>query len=106
VVPRQRRHQQDGGLIQCADIAVAQVFLEVDQAAEGLGDHHIFDDADFFVANGNAINLKRRFFVILAQAVHQLVPGGDPLGKRRMSQRRDGIAEQFRRRIGPLHQGR
>nr|GEU28069.1 hypothetical protein [Tanacetum cinerariifolium] len=110
VVARQRRHQQHGGLRQGLGLLVVQVFLEMDQAAERLVDHHALDDAHRLVVgralDGRRVDVERRLFIILAQSVHQFVTGRDALRKRRVRQRRHGVAEHFGGGVGPLHQGR
>ena len=50
------------------------------------------------------VQIEARLFVILAQAVHQFIAGGDTLGERGVGEWRDGVREQFGRGVGPLHQ--
>jgi hypothetical protein len=104
VVPRQWGDHQHGGLLERGERGVRHVFLEVQQLAEGLADHGAFHDADGLAVYRGRIQVEARFFVILAQAVHEFIARGDTLGERGVGEWRDGIREQLGRGIGPLHQ--
>jgi hypothetical protein len=104
VVARQRRDDQHGRLRQRSELGGGHVFLEMAELAERLVHDDFFDDADLAALDRGRVQLEGRFLVILAEAVHQLIAGGDTLRKRGVREWRHRIGEQFCRGIGPLHQ--
>jgi hypothetical protein len=75
---------------------IRQVFLEMQQLAEWLRYGDAFDDVDRLAIDGGGVDAERRLLVVLAQSVHQLVPGGDTLGERGVGQGRNRVREQLR----------
>jgi len=102
MVARQRRHDQDGGLLEIGECLVAQILLEVKQATERLVHVDELEHADVLAGDLDRLDAEFRFFIILAEAVHEFVTGGNALRERCMSQGRDRIGEQLCRRLGPL----
>jgi hypothetical protein len=75
VVAGQRRDDEHGRivlqLLQCFDLVA--VALEADQVAERLGQRHLLDDRHGVAMRLHLVDVERRLFVVLAEAVEQLV---------------------------------
>ncbi len=84
MVAGQRGHQQYSRLLEGGELLAAQVFFEMQQAAKRPRDSNFFDYPDLFAFDQRTVDFKLRLFILLAEAVHQFVTGGDTLRERRM----------------------
>ena len=111
VVPRQRCHDQHGGLsfeLAQGGLVVAEA-LEATQFTERLVDLNALVDRDVHAVDVNGAQAKLGLDIVLAQAVHQVVAGGNTLGKRAVTKGRQAVAVGLGRRLSHiserLHQG-
>ena len=99
IVARQRRDDQHRGLREhgLQRIGFVGEALETTQLAERLVDFNALHDG-----HANAFDIHRgdaelRFLVVFPQPVEQLEAGRDALGQRRLAERRQRVAVEFRR---------
>ncbi|MCY1370956.1 hypothetical protein D9M69_580770 [compost metagenome] len=90
---RQRRHDQHHGLAleRGQRVGVVREALEAPQLAEGFVDLDPFVDRDVHPIHVHLVDAEHRFFVVLAQPVHQVVAGGNALRQRQLRQWQHGV---------------
>ena len=107
VVAGQRRHHQHHWL--CLELGeggrVVRESLETAQFAKGQVDFNALMDGHAHAIDIYGGDVEFRLFIVLAQAVHQIVGGCDALRQRRFCKDRSRVAEQFCSGVGEISKG-
>ena len=104
VVARERRDDQHHRLVFDGDqgVRVVRQALKAQKIAKRTAPLGALVDRDLDAVDLDRAQAKFGLFVVLGQAVHELIAGGHALGKRALGQGRDRVGERFGREIGQI----